>query len=147
MKNIAIEKLLQSLRSYDDFHDLHEGISSESIHSFETNNKIILPQDIKRVYECFDGGELFVPGIVIYGLLTLEKYKTIRDVNSKDAREDYSIPKEYLIFAKLNFGDLICVNLNSPFDVIQWDHERNESYCTWSSVSEWIEDFLFTYKP
>lgn len=139
MKKYEILKLLMS---YSEYHDLCKGLSKESIINFEKNNSIILPQELKELYECFDGGEIFIPGTLIYGLLPSEKRKNLREANLKKTRCDFNLPNKYLIFAKLNFGDMICVNINSPFDVIQWDHESDEQFCYWNSIYEWLEETI-----
>ena len=83
---------------------------------------------------------------LIYGINQSSKRKTLREANSKVSRGNYTIPSNYLVVAKLNFGDLICVNLNNPFNVIQWDHETDEQYCFWDSLFEWLEESIKEYK-
>ena len=140
------EQLFQLLVSYNKCHDLCEGLSEEAISSFEKSNSITLPSELKSLYRVFDGGEIFVPGTLIYGINQSSKRKTLREANSKVSRGNYTIPSNYLVVAKLNFGDLICVYLNNPFNVIQWDHETDEQYCFWDSLFEWLEESIKEYK-
>lgn len=142
---MSFEKVFQALLSYNKCHDICEALSDNDINTFEKKNSITLPKELRYLYRHFDGGEIFIPGTTIFGLTNSNKRKTIKEVNSKLSRSRYDIPSTYLIFAKLNFGDLICVNLNAPFDVIQWDHENNEKYCVWSSTSEWIDETIREY--
>ena len=140
------QKIFESLMTYSNCHDLCEAVSKEVIYEFEQKNQILLPRELKDLYRCFDGGELFIPGTIVYGLIPSEKRKTIKEVNLKIKRSSFNIPKNYLIIAKLNFGDMICVNLKDPFDVVQWDHENNEKYCFWNSICEWLDETIQVYR-
>lgn len=140
------EEIFQALMSYNKCHDLSEALSEEVIRDFEKSNSITLPQELKDMYSQFDGGEIFIPGTTIYGVSNSAKRKAIKEANSKLLRSRLGIPNNYLIFAKLNFGDLICVNLNDPFDVIQWDHETDEKYCVWNSIFEWLDEAIKEYR-
>lgn len=113
-------------------------LSGSEICEFEKNNGIMLPKDYVEILKTFDGGEILIPGPQIFGLKESEIRKSIREANNKKTRNSLSIPKNYLIIAKLNFGDFICINLNQPFDVIQWDHENDQLFCTWNSLEEWL---------
>lgn len=128
------------LSEYGSHHDLCNGIKKDDILRFEAENGIILPTELKELYRFFDGGEIFVPGIVIYGICNSKKRLTVREANSKEQRKLFNIPNYYLIIARLNFGDLICASLNEPFDVIQWDHESDCQYCSWTSIGEWLKE-------
>lgn len=140
------EEIFQSIMIYNECHDLCEAISKEAICDFEHKNRIFFPQELKDLYEHFDGGEIFIPGTLVYGLTSSEKRKTVKEANSRLTRSNYGIPNNYLIIAKLNFGDLICVNLNAPFDVVQWDHENDEKYCFWNSICEWLDETVRDYR-
>lgn len=139
-------ELFKELLAYSDYHELCEKVEKTSILNFQTSNSIILPNELTVLYEHFDGGEIFIPGTVIYGLEPNDKRMTLREANAKTRRSAFSIPNHYLIFAKLNFGDLLCVNLNAPYDVIQWDHENDEQYCTWTSISECLKESIDCFK-
>lgn len=140
------KETFHSLMMYNNDHDLCSAVSKKDICEFEQKNKILLPQELKDLYEHFDGGEIFIPGTTVYGLIPSEKRKTVKEVNSKLTRSNFSIPVNYLIIAKLNFGDLICINLNDPFDVIQWDHENDKKYCYWHSIYEWLDETIRDYR-
>jgi hypothetical protein len=140
------EKIFQLLMMYSECHDLCRALSKEAISKFEQQNKISLPQEMKDLYGCFDGGEIFIPGTILYGLMPSKKRKTVKEANSKLTRSKLNIPNTYLVIAKLNFGDLICVNLNAPYDVVQWDHESNEKYCFWDSIYDWLDETIRDYR-
>lgn len=142
---MSSDKTFQVLMTYDKCHDVCTALLDSDINDFEKENSVALPQELRCLYRHFDGGEIFIPGTTIFGLTNSNKRKTIKEVNSKLSRSRFNIPSTYLIFAKLNFGDLICVNLNAPFDVIQWDHENNENYCVWGSISEWLDETIKEY--
>lgn len=139
-------ELFKELMTYSDHHELCEKVGKTAILDFQTSNSIVLPSDLIAVYEHFDGGEIFIPGTVIYGLKPNDRRMTLREANAKTRRSVFSIPNHYLIFAKLNFGDLLCINLNDPYDVIQWDHENDEQYCTWPSIFEWLKEAINCFK-
>lgn len=107
------EQSFQLLVSYNKCHDLCEGLSEEAISYLEKSNSITLPSELKSLYRVFDGGEIFIPGTLIYGINQSSKRKTLREANSKVSRGNYTIPSNYLVVAKLNFGDLICINLGT----------------------------------
>lgn len=69
----------------------------------------------------------------------------IRFANRGSLRKQFCIPNNYLLFAKVNYGDFLCINLNSPYDVIQWDHENDEEYCSWAPLAEWLNETIAEY--
>lgn len=121
-------------------------LSIQQIAEFEKENNIQLPKDYINLLCCFDGGEILIPGPTIFGIEESVIRKTIKEANTKSFRNNYSIPLNYLIIGKLNYGDLICINLNTPNDVIQWDHETNQMFCSWDNISDWLKDNLSSYK-
>jgi hypothetical protein len=125
--------------------DLNAPLEKNNLEKFECENHITLPLDLVELLCCFNGGEIFIPGTSIYGI-TCENNNALKHANRADLRNKFSIPKTYLIFASLNYGDFICINLNSPFDVIQWDHELDEKYCSWDGLEEWLNETIENYK-
>ena len=103
-----------------------------------------IPAPLLELYRFFNGGELFVPGTLIFGL-TGAKDDLIR-FNRSEARRIFDIPESYLVFAQLNFGDFICINSEEPFDLIQWDHETNEAFNEWGSLKEWLTEAIEDYE-
>lgn len=142
MKNAEIYR---NLMSYDSVHSLNQPITEGDLSDFEKTNGITLPEPLKDLYRHFDGGEIFIPGTLIYGCGEREGQKNLKDANSSQRRKIFGIPPTHLIFAKLNFGDLLCIDLNSPHEIIQWDHENDEPFCTWDSIEEWLLDSIKDY--
>lgn len=121
-------------------------LSIQEIDDFEKYNDLRLPKDYIELLNHFDGGEILIPGPIIFGIKENEMRKTIKEVNGKSFRKNFSIPDNYLIIGKLNYGDLICINLNKPNDVLQWDHENNERFCSWDNLFDWLNDNFSSYE-
>ncbi len=140
------EKIYEDLMQYSNLHELKQGLTKEKILEFETENKISLPEDLKELYQHFDGGELFIPGTTVYGLYDPNVEYTIRNANRSEVRQKMSLPRTYLIIASLNYGDLICLDLNAPYKVIQWSHETDEMFCEWDNLEQWLREMIEDYK-
>jgi len=140
-----VKNLCEELKKYSDVMDLNAPLDQEELLAFQKENSIKLPDSLAELLLSFNGGEIFIPGTVIYGLSKYKKIETIKYVNRREFRKQFSIPNTYLIFAKLNYGDLICINLNYPYDIIQWDHEADEQFCTWDSLEEWLDETIKSY--
>lgn len=134
-------ELFNILQQYNQVMDFNKGCTESLLNAFERKNNIRLPHSYATLLECFDGGEIFVPGTVIYGTGT-SGGTSVKDANRCDIRENFSIPHNYLIFAKVNYGDFLCIDLNGNNEVIQWDHELNEEFCRWSSLEEWLGETI-----
>lgn len=139
-----INSIIKKLLAYSKLHDLNKGLTNEEIQKFEVDNGIILPNALKEVYSCFDGGELFVPGTTVYGLKNGEN--SIRTRNSRVVRQKMSLTANYLIIAKLNYGDYICVDLSQNNKVIQWSHESDEGFCEWDNLEQWLSEMITDYE-
>lgn len=106
--------------------------------------KEVIPAPLMEMYRIFNGGEIFVPGTKIYGLTGDDK--DIITLNQSKTRKMFEIPEEYLIFARMNFGDYICINKEEPYDLIQWDHENDEEFYSWDSMEEWLNETIEDYE-
>ena len=136
-------EVLKKIMNYKEQHDLNNSASNSYIEKAIKRGAFI-PKDYIELLKEFNGGELFVPGTVLYGLTRYKEYPSLFD--TKNTSTIFSIPEKYLIIGNLNFGDLICINTEPPYDVIQWDHETDEEFYKWHSIatflSEQIEDYL-----
>ena len=141
-----MKKILNDLLSYKSCNDILPPINENEIYEFEKDNKISLPVPLLELLKKFDGGEILIPGPTIYGIKRSSSRKTIREINSKESRSLFNIPNNYLIISKLNYGDFICINLNHPYDIIQWEHETDSIFCSWNSVEEWLADNLSSFE-
>lgn len=143
---MSIRDLYLKLLTYKSAMKLNDPLDEKILMEFAYENDLKLPPELKELLLCFNGGEIFVPGTRIYGVKTTKDADSLKMNNRKELRNNFKIPPQYIIFAKLNFGDFMCINLNSPFDIIQWDHEQDESYCTWDSLSDWLADEIDNYE-
>ena len=132
------------MKKYDSKMSFFSPASNEDILNFSNQHNFQLPKSYVELISCFDGGELFIPGTVIYGILEHEHNKTVVDMNGKKYRSNSSMPRTLLIFGRLNFGDWICIDLNTS-EIIEWDHELDEEYCKWNSMEEWLQETIENY--
>ena len=140
---MTIKEIYDQLKKYQKIMRFNSPATEVDVKAYEVSDGKQIPEELKELYMLFDGGEIFVPGTRIYGLGSQNR-KTISAVNRND-RQSFSIPENYLVFARLNFGDFMCINTEVPFDVIQWDHESNEEYLKWGSLSSWLQETIEDY--
>lgn len=143
---MSIKDLYKKLLDFFNVIELMQAASLQEIADFEKKNNISLPDSYKELLSFFDGGEIFIPGTIIYGINEHKGYKTIREINSSEYRKRFNIPKTHLIFGKLNYGDLLCINLNDPYDVILWSSDTDEEDFSWDSLSKWLEETINDYE-
>ncbi len=141
-----INKIMNGINKYPDVMELNEPVTESEVNDFQKTNGIILPPQYVGLLQVFDGGELFVPGTQIFGILHKLNGRTIKEINGKVFRNNYSIPLSILIIGKLNYGDLLCIDLNDNHQIIQWDHENDEEFCRWNSLEEWLLETLAEYE-
>lgn len=141
-----MKEIIKKLLKFKVHNDVEPPINLNEIKAFESENNLLLPYELKELYQEFDGGEFLIPGPKVFGLKDSGNRESLRVANSQKVRSNFSIPKNYLIIAKLNYGDYICINLNEPFDIVQWDHENDQSFCTWKSLKEWLKDNIDSFE-
>ena len=139
---MKLTETIQKLKAYPDVMEFNPPVSKKEIHDFEIANEIILPTSYTEILQHFDGGELFIPGTVIYGI---SHGKTIKEANSRNVRKDFQIPNSMLIIGKVNYGDYICIDLNTS-EIMQWDHENDEEFCRWNTLNEYLMETIAAYK-
>lgn len=138
---MSIVSLYERLKVYGKKMLFFEPASQESINDFQTKQGIQLPKSYVELISCFDGGEIFIPGTTIFGINKRENERNIKEVNGKNARGCSKMPRTLMIIGKLNFGDWICMDLNSD-EIVQWDHESDEEFCKWNSLEEWLKETI-----
>lgn len=141
-----VQTVYNHLMRYSNLHELNPGLTNDKINEFELTNHIMLPKELRELYLHFDGGELFIPGTTIYGIYDSSIENSIKNRNAKAVRQKMSLTANYLIIAKLNYGDLICVDLNKPNKVIQWSHETDELFCEWDNIDQWLSEMIADYE-
>lgn len=141
-----MQKVLRKLIGSKTNNDIVPPVNLGEITKFESSNNLFLPVELKELYQKFDGGEVLIPGPTIFGIEPSKKRPDLKTANSYEKRMNFSIPNNYLIIAKLNFGDYICINLNTPNDVIQWDHENDKIFCSWNNLEEWLQENVDSFE-
>ena len=134
-----MKSIFEKLKQYKNVMEFNPPISDDIIHDWDGK----LPAPLMELYRYFNGGEIFIPGTRIFGLTGRED--DVISLNDSHVRTLFDIPESYVIFARLNFGDYICINREAPFDLIQWDHENNEEYDGWDSLEEWLSESITDY--
>lgn len=138
-----ITEVIKNAMIYKDQHDLNIPASDQEIEAV-LSNRVFIPRDYIEILKTFNGGELFVPGTVLYGIGQYKNYPNLFDPQNTSTL--FSIPSNYLIIGNLNFGDLICINTDPPYNIVQWDHETDEEFYNWANIAtflnEQIEDYL-----
>lgn len=140
-----INMIIDELYKRSDVMDFNDAASEDKIKEFQELNKIVLPPSYVELLKRFDGGELFIPGIRIYGISEKGNCRSIKQINGKSIRKGFKIPVSLLIIGKLNYGDWICIELNDKYEIIQWDHEKDEEFCRWSCIEEWLTESIDNY--
>ena len=145
---MTINELYEELRKDENLMEFNPPITDTEITKFQSKNGIAIPPALIELYELFNGGEIYIPGTLIFGVNVDDSAmpRTVKHENRSSKRNALSIPNNYLIFGKLNYGDILCINLNNPYDVILWDHELNEQSCSWAGLSDWLEDEFVSFR-
>lgn len=141
-----VSLIMDKLNMFGSTMEFEKPATDKEISDFQNTNGIILPPQYVDLIKTFDGGELFVPGTRFFGITKKKDYRTIKEVNGKDNRLNYSIPHSFLIIGKLNYGDLLCIDLNNNHEIIQWNHENDEEFCRWNSLEEWLLETIDDYE-
>ena len=63
-----MEGIIKKLIELKAHNDIESPISLNEIKKFESENNLLLPSDLKNIYQEFDGGEILIPGPKIFGL-------------------------------------------------------------------------------
>lgn len=139
---MEMQALCAKLRSHEGVMALNAAATPAGLATYEEVWHLRLPPSLRALLSCFNGGEIFVPGTVIYGANPEGPY-SLALANAGKGR--FSIPEQYLVFAKLNFGDLMVINTEVPYDVIQWDHEVDEAFDRWEGLEIWLNEAIQDY--
>lgn len=143
--NNVIKWCLNEIHNYNNGNnELKEGISVDIIERFERKYNIQLPSDYKFFLSIYNGGTLFYTGTSLASVYDEECGIEVRcgnylHLNLKNKWPDMG--DELLIIADLNFGDMICLDMERNV-IVQWDHEIGEEVYEWNSFSDWLRDEL-----
>lgn len=108
------------------------GVDEKSIRLFEECYGFSLPNAYKEWLSVTDGGEIFVPGVELYGIRDEYALLKIRRGNGIEA------PEHLVVIGRTAYGDVICFMENSE-KIIQLDHETNEEYMSFDNFYSYLE--------
>ncbi len=143
---MSLDRTLKKLETFEDVMRFNNPAAEETIDDFQKESGIKLPRSYIEMIRRFDGGELFIPGTLIYGVAQKTGGRTVRDVNDKPAREELSIPDKLLIFGRENYGDWMCMDLNGTNEIVQWDSETDEEMRRWPDMYAWLRETICSYE-
>lgn len=109
-----------------------KGITKKDIKKYEKEANILLPIDYKEWLLSSNDGGIFDLDITFYEIEKL-------NMENQKLHNMFAFPISYLTIGKFNFGDLICINLNTG-EIVQWDHETNEEFLKWNTFWEFLEE-------
>ena len=142
---MSLKKQYERLLKHSDVMKLYLPVDSDSLRAADLICGTKIPSPLIELLGLFDGGEIFIPGTVFFGMMRHGKIKSLADVNAAPYRSVFSMPDTCVVFAKLNYGDLICIN-STDNSVIQWDHEKDEEYLKWGNLEKWLSDSIDDYE-
>lgn len=137
---LSLKEMVKQIQSFGNS-ELSKPCSEDRIQEYQKDNHFELPESYQKLIKCFNGGEIFIPGTIIYGIGNEDD---IIKVNNS-LRKVMSIPKEFLVFGKYNFGDYLCIEMKKPERIIQWDHENDKLYDQWSNLYDWLNELINVY--
>lgn len=140
-----IDDIVKKLEKFSDIMEFNRPATDIEIKQFQNTNGIELPNSYVELLKKFDGGEIFIPGTIIYGINTDVDNYNLKKINGKSVRGNFNIPITLLIIGKTNDGDWICINLNPKNEIIQWDHEQDEEFCSWENLEDWLTETIDEY--
>lgn len=134
---MSIPKICEKLKS-DPRMMLYPPASDSEIRAFEKECLPCgLPVSLSELLRQFDGGELFVPGTTIHGIKKRGRELSLSEVNNEFFQSLIGRPDRYLIFATMNFGDMLLIDRITE-RILQYDHETGEIFCSWPSLENWL---------
>ena len=130
-------KLLEKIRELDNC-ELSNPI-------LDTEIDYTLPSAYLDILRLFNGGEIFLPGTVIYGIGNDSKFPFFKSANYGDIHKARSIPNSLLIIGQVNYGDLICIEKDVPNKIFLWDINEHTISYQWTDFSQLLEEEIEDY--
>lgn len=122
---------------------LKPGADQNSIMRYEDSVNISLPKEYQEWLLFSNGGEIFVPGTLLFGVGDSETHSLVEQ-NRDAARELFALNDSLLIVGRFNFGDLLCLDLRSG-EAVQWDHELDEEFLRWPSFYQYLDEEITAF--
>lgn len=132
---MRISELLNTIKSYGNSE------ISEPIDERDT----VIPKPYMELLKMFNGGEIFVPGTVIYGIGMESKFPLFEAANTQATLDIYEISNSYLVVGHVNYGDLICIDKEKPHHLYLWDTENHSVSYEWDSFEKLLEEEIEDY--
>lgn len=133
-------------------HELNDGSDEVSIAALEKEMNVRLPSLYKDFLKVCNGGELFSGGTILGKVYNLSEGSMKQGVfylnrGNRPEHKWPGMPSYYFTIADTNYGDIICINLNSSngqdCEIVQWSHESGKVSKRWNSLLEWLKDELY----
>lgn len=118
---------------------LYPPATEEDIINAQNELGVEFPLNYLELLKHFNGGELFIPGSVIYGV-GKNSYHDLLQENKGNFRKESGLLNNFLIIGETNYGDWLCVNLVRPQKIFLWDKENKEFYQDWNDFKCFIQD-------
>ena len=129
---MSIEAVIRRLEEYGDKMDFYPPIGDSSAIRD-------IPAPYAELLGFFNGGEIFIPGTVIYS------YDEAMEENTAEVKDSYDIPDGLFIIGRTNYDAPICMERESPYKVILWDDENGEPESAWDSITDFFEEEISDY--
>ena len=130
---LTMQLLIQRFRQLPSMRFLSPASEAE-MDGWEENTSLSLPKEYRQWLRFSDGGELFIPGIQLYGVA---HKPTLDFCNSGERRT--GLPTDLTIIGTFGFGDLLCF-LRDTETIVQWDHESWKEYMRWDTFYSFLFD-------
>ena len=129
---MSTESAIRRLMAYENKMDLNPPLSG-------WNTLITVPAPYAELLGFFNGGEIFMPGTVIYSLEESEAE------NAASVKNSYGIPHSLFIIGRTNYDAPVCMEKSAPYRIILWDPDVCEQEAEWDSISDFFEEEISDY--
>lgn len=128
---------------YADVMELNPPAKKEKITEWERAHGWMIPAEYSSFLLESNGGEIYIPGTVLFGVDPAESWCSLAEHNQPEFRGN--LPEEYLIIGVTNYGNPIGMYTGDDIDedtcmVVEWDTEEQEACEYWDS----LEDMFLT---
>lgn len=122
---------------YKDAMDLNPPASEQQIQAWEEAHGWKIPEEYAAFLLTFNGGEIYVPGVVLFGVDPVDSWCSLSEHNCPEFRG--KLDEEYLIIGKKNYGNPICIYTGEEQDeelcmIVEWELETQEPFQYWDSL-------------
>ncbi len=124
---------------YTDVMDLNPPVSKQQIKAWENKYGRKIPEEYADFLMKFNGGEIYVPGIVLFGVEPVDAWCSLTEHNCSEFRKE--LDEDYLIIGKKNYGNPICIytgeeQTEETCMIVEWELETQEPFQYWNSLED-----------